>query len=138
MEKEISFTREDTCDTCGGSGAKPGTSRKTCPTCGGRGQVTSNVRTPLGMMSTSRPCADCGGEGHKIESPCQDCMGKGHIRKRRTLKIKIPAGIDNDQRIPIRGEGEPGGRGGPSGDLYVNIAVRPHKLFRREGFDLRL
>jgi molecular chaperone DnaJ len=135
-EKEITFTREGACDTCGGSGAKPGTSRKTCPACNGRGQVTSSVRTPLGMMSTSRPCPDCGGEGSKIDSPCLDCMGKGHIRKRRTLKIKIPAGIDSDQRIPIRGEGEPGARGGPSGDLFVNIAVRPHKLFRREGFDL--
>lgn len=136
VEKEIAFTREGNCDTCGGTGAKPGTSRKTCPSCGGRGQVTSTVRTPLGMMSTSRPCPECGGEGSKIESPCLDCAGRGHIRKRRTLKIKIPAGIDNDQRIPIRGEGEPGARGGPSGDLYVNITVRPHKLFRREGFDM--
>jgi molecular chaperone DnaJ len=135
-EKEITFTREGLCDICGGSGAKPGTSRKTCPNCGGRGQVTSAVRTPLGMMSTSRPCPECGGEGSKVESPCLDCMGRGHVRKRRTLKIKIPAGIDSDQRIPIRGEGEPGERGGPSGDLYVNITVRPHRLFRREGFNL--
>lgn len=136
VEKEISFTRECTCDTCGGTGAKPGTSRRTCPTCGGRGQVTSNVRTPLGMMSTSRPCSDCNGEGTKVESPCQDCLGRGHIRKRRTLNVKIPAGIDTDQRISIRGEGEPGERGGPSGDLYVYISVRQHKLFKREGFDL--
>lgn len=137
VEKEISFTREDTCDKCGGSGCKPGTSRKTCGTCHGRGQVSSSVRTPLGMMSTSRPCPDCGGEGSRIESPCQDCLGRGHIRKRRTLKVKIPAGIDNDQRIAVRGEGEPGERGGQGGDLYVYISVRPHKLFRREGSDLR-
>jgi molecular chaperone DnaJ len=137
VEKEISFTREDRCDACGGSGAKPGTNKKTCPTCGGRGQVSSSVRTPLGMMSTSRPCADCGGEGTKIESPCQDCLGKGHIRKRRTLNVKIPAGIDSEQRISIRGEGEPGTKGGPNGDLFVSITVRNHKLFKREGFDLK-
>jgi molecular chaperone DnaJ len=88
-------------------------------------------------MSTSRPCPDCGGEGSKIESPCQDCLGRGHIRKRRTLKVKIPAGIDNEQRIAVRGEGEPGTKGGAQGDLYVYITVRPHKLFRREGYDLR-
>jgi molecular chaperone DnaJ len=136
VEKEISFTRECACDTCSGTGAKPGTSRRTCPTCGGRGQVTSNVRTPLGVMSTTRPCTECNGEGTKIESPCQDCLGRGHIRKRRTLNVKVPAGIDSDQRISIRGEGEPGERGGPGGDLYVYISVRPHKLFKREGFDL--
>ena len=137
VEKEISFQREDNCDTCGGTGAKPGTSRKTCPTCGGRGQVTSDVRTPLGTMRSSRPCPDCHGEGSKVESPCLDCNGRGHVRKRRTLKVKVPAGIDNDQRISIRGEGEAGERGGPHGDLFVRVTVRPHKLFRREGFDLR-
>ena len=136
VEKEITFTREDKCDNCGGTGAKPGTSKKTCPTCNGRGQVSSSVRTPLGMMNTARPCPDCGGEGVKIESPCPECSGRGHMRKRRTLKIKIPAGIDTDQRIPIRGEGEPGVKGGPNGDLYVYINVRPHKLFKREGYDL--
>jgi molecular chaperone DnaJ len=135
-EKEITFTREGLCDTCGGSGARPGTSRKTCPTCGGRGQVTSSVRTPLGMMSSTRPCTDCGGEGSRVESPCLDCGGRGHVRKRRTLKIRIPAGIDSDQRIPIRGEGEPGARGGPAGDLYVHVTVRAHKLYRREGYNL--
>ncbi len=138
VEREITFQREDNCDTCGGTGAKPGTNRKTCTTCKGRGQVSSNVRTPLGMMSTSRPCPDCHGEGTILESPCLDCSGHGHVRKRRTLKVKVPAGIDNDQRISIRGEGEAGTRGGPHGDLYVRISVRPHKLFQREGFHLRM
>ena len=136
VEKEITFTREDNCQACNGTGAKAGTSRKTCPTCNGRGQVTSSVRTPLGMMSTSRPCTDCGGEGSKIESPCPECSGRGHVRRRRTLNVKIPAGIDNGQRIAVRGEGEPGTRGGPSGDLYVHITVRSHKLFHREGYDI--
>ncbi len=136
VEKEITFTREDNCTACGGTGAKAGTSRKTCPTCHGRGQVSSSIRTPLGMMSTSRPCTDCGGEGTKVESPCPECSGRGHVRKRRTLNVKIPAGIDNGQRIAVRGEGEPGIKGGPSGDLYVHIAVRPHKLFQRDGYDI--
>jgi molecular chaperone DnaJ len=137
VEKEITFQREDKCETCGGTGAKPGTTRKTCTTCNGRGQVTSAVRTPLGVMNTTRPCSACGGEGTINEHPCEDCRGAGHVRRRRTIKVKIPAGIDSDQRINLRGEGEPGSKGGPNGDLYVHITVRPHKLFRREGYDLR-
>ncbi len=137
VEKEITFMREDKCEPCSGTGAKAGTTKKTCSTCNGRGQVSSSVRTPLGTMNTSRPCPTCGGEGAINEHPCEECRGQGHVRRRRTIKVKVPAGIDSDQRINLRGEGEPGTKGGPNGDLYVHINVRPHKLFRREGYDLR-
>ncbi len=136
VDKDITIVREENCETCRGTGAKAGTSPKTCPTCHGRGQVSSTVRTPLGQMSTARPCPDCGGTGQHIESPCPDCTGTGRVRKRRTITVKVPAGIDNGQRLTLRGEGEPGMRGGAAGDLYIYISVRPHRLFKRERFDL--
>lgn len=135
-DKEITIIREENCETCNGTGAKAGTAPKTCATCHGRGQVSSTVRTPLGQMSTTRPCPECGGTGQRIESPCPDCTGTGRVRRRRTITVKVPAGIDNSQRLTLRSEGEPGIRGGAAGDLYIYISVRPHRLFKREGFDL--
>ncbi len=133
-EKTFDFMRGENCDVCGGSGAKPGTSASTCPTCHGTGQV----RVGGGFMVTVRTCQTCGGTGKTIADKCTACSGTGRVRKRRSVTVKVPAGIDNGQTIVDRGEGEPGMRGGPSGDLYVNITVKPHKLFRREGSTLLL
>ncbi|MDD3242172.1 MAG: molecular chaperone DnaJ [Eubacteriales bacterium] len=136
VQKEISITREEKCPKCNGTGARNGEARKTCPSCGGRGQVQSTVRTPLGNMSTTRPCPDCNGEGTVVEHPCEECQGRGRVRRKRSINVKVPAGIDNGQTMTLRGEGEPGMRGGPNGDLYIAISVRAHSLFQREGFNI--
>ena len=132
-EKSFDFYRNENCDTCHGTGAKPGTQPKTCPTCSGSGQVRSGG----GFMVTVRTCPACGGTGKVIADKCQSCGGSGRVRRKRTATVKVPAGIDNGQTIIMNGQGEPGLRGGPSGDLYITVAVRPHKLFRRDGYDLR-
>ncbi|MDD4797014.1 MAG: DnaJ domain-containing protein, partial [Eubacteriales bacterium] len=103
-EKEINVTRDEKCPKCNGTGAHGGEGRKTCPTCGGRGQVQSTVRTPLGNMTTARPCPECGGEGTVVEHPCDECKGSGRVRRRRSIKVKIPAGIDNGQTMTLQGE----------------------------------
>ena len=133
-EKSFEFTRYEACDTCHGSGAKPGTQPKTCPTCKGTGQV----RVAGGFMVTVRTCSTCGGTGKIVSDKCTACAGSGRIRKRRTASVKVPAGIDNGQTIVMNGQGEPGRNGGPNGDLYIQITVRPHKLFRRDGVNLHL
>ncbi|MBQ8535990.1 MAG: molecular chaperone DnaJ [Clostridia bacterium] len=133
-EKSFDFYRNENCDTCKGSGAKPGTQPQTCPTCHGSGQV----RAGGGFMVTVRTCPTCGGSGQQIVDKCTSCQGTGRVRRRRTATVKVPAGIDNGQTIVMNGQGEPGLRGGPSGDLYITISVKPHKLFRREGYDLFL
>ncbi len=133
-EKSFEIYRNELCDTCKGSGAKPGTSPKTCTTCQGRGQV----RTSAGFMTTVRTCPTCGGTGKVISDKCTGCGGSGRVRKKRTVTVKVPAGIDNGQTIIMNGQGEPGLRGGPAGDLYISVGVRPHKLFRREGYNLIL
>ena len=135
-KKEISITRDEACDTCGGSGAKPGTSPKTCDQCHGTGQVTRIQQTMLGSMRTSSPCPKCGGTGKIITDPCPKCGGKGTIRRQRSITVTIPAGIDNGQALTLRGQGEPGQRGGPAGDLYIAITVRPSRKFRRDGANL--
>ncbi len=135
-KKEINVARNENCDQCHGSGAKPGTSPKTCDQCHGTGQVTRIQQTMLGSMRTSSPCPKCGGEGKIISDPCPKCGGKGTVRRQRTITVTIPAGIDNGQALTLRGEGEPGKRGGPAGDLYVAISVRPHRKFRRDGQNL--
>ncbi|MGI6606736.1 MAG: molecular chaperone DnaJ [Peptococcia bacterium] len=136
VEKDIEIPRLENCPTCHGSGAKPGTSPTTCSRCQGTGQIRITQRTALGHFQTIRSCPECGGEGKIIANPCSECRGKGKVRKNRKLHIKIPAGVDNDSRIRLSGEGEPGLRGGPPGDLYVFVEVRPHKLFERHGNDL--
>lgn len=135
-KKEINIARNENCDSCGGTGAKPGTSPVTCDQCHGTGTVTRVQQTMLGSMRTSAPCPKCGGEGKIISDPCPKCGGKGTVRRQRTITVTIPAGIDNGQALTLRGEGEPGKRGGPSGDLYVAISVRPHRKFRRDGVNL--
>ncbi len=137
-EKTISITRSETCGSCGGTGAKKGTSPETCPVCGGTGQVRTTQRTPFGVFQSAGPCTNCGGTGKVIKEPCPDCGGSGQVRKKRKINVKIPAGIDNGQTIPLRGQGNAGRNGGPSGDIYVTVSVRPHKLFQRSGSDVYL
>ncbi|WP_296950866.1 molecular chaperone DnaJ [uncultured Massilia sp.] len=122
----------DKCDTCHGSGAKPGTSPVTCTTCHGHGQV----RMQQGFFSIQQTCPKCHGSGKIIPEPCAACGGAGRIKRNKTLEVKIPAGIDNGMRIRSSGNGEPGTNGGPPGDLYVEIHIKPHQVFQREGDDL--
>jgi len=132
-ETKIKIMRTETCDVCGGSGAKPGTSPKTCPHCHGTGQISQARRTPFGQFITSTPCTYCNGAGSIIESPCSSCNGRGRVRRPRTLSISIPAGIESGSRLRVPGEGESGTRGGPPGDLYVVVHIDPHQLFERDG-----
>lgn len=135
---QVKINRSEECDECHGSGAKPGTSKKTCPTCNGSGQVQSVQRTPFGNIASTRTCSTCNGEGEVIESPCSKCHGKGSIRKTKTIEVDIPAGIDEGQMIKLSGQGELGSRGGPRGDLYIEVNVKSHQLFTREGYDVYL
>jgi len=120
------------CDTCDGSGAKPGTSAKSCGTCGGHGKV----RTQQGFFVVERACPACHGAGQVIADPCDECHGEGRIEKTKTLDVGIPAGVDDGTRIRLTGEGEAGARGGPAGDLYIFLHLKPHKLFERDGSTL--
>ncbi len=120
------------CETCDGSGAKPGTSKSTCGTCGGAGQV----RMQQGFFSIQQTCPNCRGSGQVIDEPCTTCRGQGRVQKNKTLAVKVPPGVDTGDRIRLSGEGEAGQNGGPPGDLYVDIRVRPHAIFEREGSDL--
>ena len=137
-KREILVPREQNCGSCSGSGAKPGTKPERCTTCGGSGQVRVQQNTMLGSFTTVRPCSACGGTGQIIKEPCLDCHGHGRVKKTSRVVVNIPAGIDDGQTLSLSGEGEAGYRGGPSGDLYVLIRVKPHKLFRRNGADLFL
>jgi molecular chaperone DnaJ len=122
----------DSCETCHGTGAKPGTSPKTCGTCGGSGAV----RMTQGFFSIQQTCPTCHGSGKVIAEPCTSCHGEGRIKKNKVLEVNIPAGIDEGQRIRLGGKGEPGMNGGPPGDLYVEIRIKPHEVFQRDGDDL--
>jgi molecular chaperone DnaJ len=135
-QKDLTIETAVVCSTCHGDGAQPGTSRRTCDVCGGRGEVQTVQRSFLGQVMTTRPCATCHGYGEVLVSPCFECSGDGRVRTRRTLKIKVPAGVDTGTRIQLGGEGEVGPGGGPAGDLYVEVAVRPHATFHRRGDDL--
>ena len=137
-KKEIRLNKYVKCKTCGGSGAAPGTSTKSCPKCGGTGEIRTAQRTPLGTFQSVSPCPDCNGTGEINETPCPDCGGSGKTRDNVTISVNIPAGVDNDSVIPIKGQGEPGVNGGPDGDLYIVINVEPHKIFERRGQDLWL
>jgi len=136
VEKEITINRHENCGTCGGSGAKPGTSPTTCKHCSGTGQVQFKQSTPFGQFINVKTCDICRGEGKIITDPCPACSGRGKVRKTIRKKLDIPAGIDDGQTISIRGEGDPGSRGGPAGDLFVTVAVRPHPIFKRQGNDV--
>ncbi|AHM56736.1 chaperone protein DnaJ [Peptoclostridium acidaminophilum DSM 3953] len=136
VDREIKIDRQEECEVCGGSGAKPGTSRKTCPTCGGSGEIKTYKDTMFGRMVSATTCHTCRGEGTIVEQPCENCQGRGRVRKTKKIEIKIPAGVDDGSVIKLSGEGEPGLRGGPRGDLYVAISVEPHMLFKRDGYDI--
>ncbi|HEY8189534.1 MAG TPA: molecular chaperone DnaJ [Micavibrio sp.] len=131
-ESTIKVPLSETCDVCSGSGAKTGSGTETCATCSGNGRV----RMQQGFFTIERVCPTCGGEGAIIRDPCEKCSGSGRVRKEKTLRVKIPPGVENGRRIRLGGEGEAGVRSGPPGDLYVLLAIKPHKLFRREGADL--
>ena len=135
-EKEITVERIETCDDCGGTGAAKGTTAETCPNCRGTGVVTQTQRTPLGMFQTQGACPNCRGTGKIIKKPCPKCGGQGRVRKTRKFKVNIPAGIDDGQSIQQRGQGNAGANGGPAGDLYVTVAIRPHPIFTRDGSDV--
>ena len=133
VEKEIVVTRQETCSHCNGTGAKKGTNPIKCPTCGGTGNVTTYQNTILGRVQTRRTCSDCHGTGEIIKEPCENCHGKGTVRKSPKVKIKIPAGINDNQTVVLRGEGNPGIKGGPAGDLYITVRVKRSAIYRREG-----
>jgi molecular chaperone DnaJ len=130
----IHLTSEASCSTCHGTGARPGTSPHTCPECDGRGVLDSNQ----GLFSFSQPCPRCAGRGYTVDDPCPTCRGTGVEHRPREVKVRLPAGVEDGQRIRLRGRGGPGRNGGPAGDLYVTVSVAPHRLFGRRGRDLTL
>lgn len=134
--KEITISRNESCDICHGSGARPGTSSVTCDKCQGRGKIQVTQNTIMGSFATVKTCDKCGGEGKFIPNPCEKCHGKGTVRKSKKIAINIPAGIDNGQAISLRGEGDIGKKGGPNGDLFVVVNVTPHKIFKRNGMNI--
>lgn len=138
VTKEILIPREEACSACKGSGAKAGTTPVRCTSCNGTGRVRVQQNTFMGAITSTRDCPNCRGTGQIIKEPCPECKGKGRVRKSARVQLKIPAGIDDGQTLNLRGEGEAGYRGGPRGNLYVTISVRPHKLFTRRGYDLLL
>ncbi len=129
---EIQVPASLSCETCTGTGCKPGTSPQVCATCAGAGRV----RASQGFFSIERTCPRCGGAGRMVSDPCADCHGAGQVRRERTLEVRIPPGVDDGARIRLAGEGDAGGNGGPRGDLYIFLGVRPHDLFERDGLDL--
>ncbi len=131
-EMRIRVPALETCETCHGSGARAGTAPTTCPTCGGHGQV----RMQQGFFSIQQTCPNCRGTGKVISSPCPDCHGQGRVKHTKTLSVKVPAGVDEGDQIRLAGEGEAGENGGPSGDLYVQIRLKEHPIFKRDGDDL--
>ena len=131
-EKDITVTKPEPCDVCAGSGAEAGSRARVCPTCGGRGQVLSS----RGIFSIAQTCPHCQGAGRIIDKPCKACRGNGRLERSSTIKLRIPAGVDSGSRLRSLGNGEAGFRGGPSGDLYVILHVRPHDIFQRDGDDL--
>lgn len=136
VEKEISVTTADPCDTCHGSGAKPGTQPETCPTCHGSGQVRYNQQTLFGTVASVRACSQCNGSGKIVKERCTDCSGAGYVRRNKKISVSIPKGIDNGQSIRLRGKGEPGKNGGPRGDILLTILVKDHQYFERQGIDI--
>jgi len=132
-ETDITIPKEETCETCAGSGAKPGTKPETCQHCQGSGQLNVEQNTPFGRVVNKRVCHHCNGTGKQIKEKCETCHGRGKVKKQKKIHINIPAGIDNGQQIRVPGKGEPGANGGPAGDLYVVVQVKPHEFYQREG-----
>lgn len=135
-QTEVEIPREETCETCSGSGAKPGTSPKTCGSCNGAGQINQTVETPFGRMVNRKTCNTCRGTGKIIVDKCSTCHGAGAVQKRKKIKVTIPAGVDDGQQLRVSGQGEPGKNGGPAGDLYILFNVRDHEYFERDGDDI--
>lgn len=138
VEKEIEFTRDETCGTCSGSGARPGTSPVRCQTCNGTGEVRQVRQTLLGSMVQVTTCPTCMGKGKMVNSPCETCRGSGYERKLIHKKVSVPAGVDDGTRVRMANEGQPGVNGGPRGNLYLDLRVKPHKFFRRNNDDILL
>ena len=136
VEKTLSYARQELCDVCSGTGARAGSSPETCRQCGGTGQVRQSQQTILGSFSTVTTCPICRGEGRIIKDPCEKCHGQGRNRVSAKHKVTIPAGVESGNTMRIRGAGDSGLRGGPSGDLYVRIRVRTHQIFERRGDDI--
>ena len=136
--KKITINRQETCPDCGGTGAAKGTSPETCPDRGGRGYVVTQQRTPFGVMQSQQPCSHCGGRGTIIRNPCKTCRGTGKTAARKSLEINIPAGIDDDQNIALRGQGDAGSNGGPAGDVIVHVTVKADPMFERDGYDVTI
>jgi len=135
-DKDINITVSDECETCHGSGAKPGTHAETCSQCKGAGQVRFNQQTILGTVTSTRTCPACNGAGKIIKEKCQSCTGTGYTKSRKKISVTIPAGIDNGQSIRLKGKGEPGTNGGPRGDVLLTIYIKPHQEFERQGNDI--
>ena len=135
-EKELDVVIKDPCPTCNGTGAKPGTSPETCPKCGGKGQVVYTSQSFFGTVQNVQTCPDCHGSGKIIREKCPDCGGSGYVSSRKTIRVSIPAGIDNGQSVRIREKGEPGLNGGPRGDLLVEVTVSRHPLFQRQDVNI--
>ncbi len=138
VDRKLEITRDEVCERCSGNGAEPGTSAETCSTCKGRGEVRQVRQTFLGSMVQVATCPDCGGAGRVITHKCSSCSGRGYERKKLTKTIPVPAGVDNGTQIRLSGEGQPGTNGGPRGNLYIEIKVKPHKFFRRRKDDVLL
>ncbi len=135
-EKELEITRDELCPSCNGTGAEPGTSPVRCKTCNGAGEVRQVRQTILGSMVQVTTCPTCNGQGETIETPCHTCQGRGQVRRTRQKVVSVPAGVDTNTQIRLAGEGQPGINGGPNGNLYIAIQVKPHKYFRRRDYDI--
>ena len=135
-KKELEIMLKDECETCHGTGAKPGTSPETCPKCGGRGQIVYTQQSMFGTVQNVQTCPECNGSGKVIRQKCTKCGGTGYESKKKKIEVTVPAGIDNGQSIRIRGKGEPGKNGGPRGDLLVSVTVSRHPKFQRREYDL--
>ena len=135
-KKQIVLNKQEDCEVCHGTGARPGTSPVTCTRCDGSGQVTTQTRTPLGYMRNVTTCPECHGSGKIIKEPCQNCRGTGKVRRQRTIEVDIPQGINDGQTMQISGGGEPGTKGGPTGDLLLTIRLKKHDIFTRDNFDV--
>ncbi len=135
-QKDIELMRVEECPECGGSGAAKGSKISTCTQCNGSGQARTISNTPFGRFESVKTCSRCNGTGKMIETPCKECRGTGKVKRRRTVHVKVPAGVDTGARLRMQGEGEEGTLGGSNGDLYISIYVKPHSRFHREGYDL--
>ncbi len=136
FETEIQVPRTETCDTCNGTGAQPGTQPKQCPTCNGTGQQQRSQRTAFGMFTQVSPCSSCHGQGTIIESPCPECQGTGTVQQTRNIELKIPGGVDDGSQLRLQGEGESAGPHTQTGDLYIVVHIKEHPRFKRHGADL--